>query len=73
MTNATTTKFTPAEASEFLGRNRIIAALPRFGEVAVLEALPDFGGQVCKVSIRRLKRVGMFEITIEPEELGCAA
>ena len=69
----TTSKFTPAEAGEFLRRNRIIAALPRFGEIAVLEPLLDLSGQVCKVAIKRLKRVGMFEITIEPEGLKCVA
>jgi hypothetical protein len=58
-------KFTPAEAAEFLDRNRIIAALPRFGAVAVLDSLPEFGNMVCKVVIKRLKRVGMFEVTVE--------
>ena len=69
----TTSKFAPAEAGEFLRRNRIIAALPRFGEVAVREPLEDFGGRVCKVVIKRLKRAGMFEITVELGELQCAA
>lgn len=64
------TTCTPADANEFIRAHGIIAALPRHEDVVLLHVVDD---RECKVTIHRMKRAGLFQITVEEVQYAEAA
>lgn len=62
--------YTPADANEFIRAHGIIAALPRHEDVVLLHVV---SGRECKVTIHRMKRAGLFQITVEEVQYAEAA